>query len=123
MTRDSRTYYVYYETKVTLIICPKFHYFGQALLPAAFLVFFPAAAGAGSIARDFFVGSGEGFLLLDFSDITKPYAEKMEYLASVRDGDKGTIGLGYNQIVLTATQRGDDNPNLTLQNIVKRPSN
>jgi len=49
-------------------------------------------------------------IALDFSDITKPYAEKMEHLTSVRDGDKGTIGVGYNQIVLTATQRGDNNP-------------
>ena len=49
-------------------------------------------------------------IALDFSDITKPYAEKMENLATVRDGDKGTYGLGYNQIVLTATQRGDGNP-------------
>ena len=52
----------------------------------------------------------ETTIALDFSDITKPYAEKMENLATVRDGDKGTFGLGYNQIVLTATQRGDDNP-------------
>ena len=52
----------------------------------------------------------ETTIALDFSDLTKPYAEKMENLATVRDGDKGTFGLGYNQIVLTATQRGDDNP-------------
>lgn len=49
-------------------------------------------------------------IALDFSDITKPYAEKMENLTPVLDGDKGTYGLGYNQIVLTATERGDDNP-------------
>ena len=52
----------------------------------------------------------ETTIALDFSDITKPYAEKMENLAIVRDGDKGTFGMGYNQIVLTATERGDDNP-------------
>ena len=52
----------------------------------------------------------ETTIALDFSDLTKPYAEKMENLATVRDGDKGTYGRGYNQIVLTATQRGDDNP-------------
>ena len=26
---------------------------------------------------------------LDFSDICKPYAQKMEYLSDIRDGDKG----------------------------------
>jgi hypothetical protein len=59
-------------------------------------------------------------IALDFSDITKPYAEKMEYLASVRDGDKGTIGLGYNQIVLTATQRGDDNPTVLANSLFSK---
>ena len=32
--------------------------------------------------------------ILDVSDITKPYAEKMEYLARVRDGSTGTIADG-----------------------------
>ena len=39
--------------------------------------------------------SEETIISLDFSDITKPYAQKMEHLSSVRDGDKGTFGLGY----------------------------
>jgi hypothetical protein len=34
-------------------------------------------------------------LILDLSDITKPYAEKMEYLAQVRDGSTGAITDGY----------------------------
>ena len=34
-------------------------------------------------------------LVLDLSDIAKPYAEKMEYLARVRDGSKGEIAKGY----------------------------
>jgi len=34
-------------------------------------------------------------LVLDPSDITKPYAAKMEYLARVRDGSTGTITNGY----------------------------
>lgn len=34
-------------------------------------------------------------LVLDLSDIAKPYAEKMEYLARVRDGSKGEIASGY----------------------------
>jgi len=34
-------------------------------------------------------------LILDLSDIAKPYAEKMEHLARVRDGSEGTIADGY----------------------------
>jgi hypothetical protein len=34
-------------------------------------------------------------LILDTSDIAKPYAEKMEYLARVRDGSAGEITDGY----------------------------
>lgn len=34
-------------------------------------------------------------LIVDVSDITKPYAEKMEYLAQVRDGSNKVIGEGY----------------------------
>ena len=34
-------------------------------------------------------------LVLDISDIAKPYAEKMQYLARVRDGSTGDIADGY----------------------------
>jgi len=34
-------------------------------------------------------------LILDISDIAKPYAEKMQYLARVRDGSTGEIADGY----------------------------
>jgi hypothetical protein len=34
-------------------------------------------------------------LILDTSDIAKPYAEKMQYLARVRDGSAGEIADGY----------------------------
>ncbi len=34
-------------------------------------------------------------LVLDLSDIAKPYAKKMEYLARVRDGSTGGIANGY----------------------------
>lgn len=34
-------------------------------------------------------------LILDLSDIAKPYAEKMEHLARVRDGSEGAIADGY----------------------------
>lgn len=34
-------------------------------------------------------------LVLDLSDITKRYAEKMEYMATVRDGSKKELGNGY----------------------------
>jgi hypothetical protein len=35
------------------------------------------------------------YVLVDPSDITKPYAEKMEYLATVRDGSKNELAEGY----------------------------
>jgi hypothetical protein len=34
-------------------------------------------------------------LIVDPSDLQKKYAQKMEYLAEVRDGSEGTIGKGY----------------------------
>ena len=34
-------------------------------------------------------------LVVDISDITKPYAEKMQYLARVRDGSNKVLGDGY----------------------------
>ena len=34
-------------------------------------------------------------LILDLSDVTKPYARKMQYLARVRDGSEGELGNGY----------------------------
>ncbi len=46
------------------------------------------AEGAGRIGK-------RTLLVLDLSDIAKPYAEKMEHLARVRDGSTGTIADGY----------------------------
>ncbi len=46
------------------------------------------AEGAGRIGE-------RTLLVLDLSDIAKPYAEKMEHLARVRDGSTGTIADGY----------------------------
>jgi len=43
---------------------------------------------AGHIARD-------TLLIIDPSDITKKYAKKMEYLATVRDGSAHDLGQGY----------------------------
>jgi hypothetical protein len=37
----------------------------------------------------------ETLLILDPSDIQKPYAEKMPFLATVRDGSTGELGPGY----------------------------
>jgi hypothetical protein len=37
----------------------------------------------------------ESLLVLDLSDLIKPYAEKMEHLATVRDGSTGGLGRGY----------------------------
>ena len=49
-------------------------------------------------------------IAIDHSDLTKPYAQAMENLSIVRDGDKGTVGNGYNHVVVTASQLGTDNP-------------
>lgn len=46
------------------------------------------AQGAGQIGE-------RTLLILDLSDIAKPYAEKMEHLARVRDGSEGAIADGY----------------------------
>lgn len=43
-------------------------------------------------------------LVLDLSDITKPYAEQMEYLARVRNGNTGEIGNGYWLVEVIATE-------------------
>ena len=43
---------------------------------------------------------------VDHPDISKKYAKKMENLAVVRDGDAGTVRLGYNQVVITAPMSG-----------------
>jgi len=37
----------------------------------------------------------ETLLVLDLSDLSKPHARAMEYLAQVRDGSQGTITRGY----------------------------
>ncbi len=45
-------------------------------------------------------------LILDISDINKPYAKKMEYLAQVRDGSSGKIVRGYWLVEVIATALG-----------------
>jgi Transposase DDE domain len=42
-------------------------------------------------------------LVLDLSDLRKKYAEKMEYLARVRDGSEGELGWGYWTLNVVAT--------------------
>ena len=60
-----------------------------------------ARQGLDEAARDYVIAQGaarigkDTLLVLDPSDITKPYAEKMEHLARVRDGSTGQIGNGY----------------------------
>lgn len=52
-------------------------------------------------------------LILDLSDLKKPYAEKMEYLATVRDGsDNGELVDGYwtNQVIATEVGRDEITP-------------
>ena len=46
-------------------------------------------------------------LILDVSDITKPYAEKMQYLARVRDGSTGAIADGYWLCQVVAVENED----------------
>ncbi len=49
-----------------------------------------------SVMQDAAPRIGEDTLLIiDPTDIIKPYAQKMEYLAQVRDGSKNEIGNGY----------------------------
>lgn len=37
----------------------------------------------------------DSLFIVDLSDIAKPYAKKMENIATVRDGDKGCLVTGY----------------------------
>lgn len=46
-------------------------------------------------------------LILDPTDITKPYAEKMEYLADVRDGSHKVISKGYWMTEVIAAETGE----------------
>jgi len=45
-------------------------------------------------------------LILDPSDLSKPYAKKMEYLATVRDGSRNELAEGYWLYTVTACDRG-----------------
>lgn len=45
-------------------------------------------------------------LILDLTDIIKPYAEKMQYLATVRDGSTDELGRGYECCQVVAAKRG-----------------
>lgn len=48
----------------------------------------------------------ETLLVIDPTDISKPYARKMEYLARVRDGSSGAIREGYWCCQVVAARRG-----------------
>ncbi|MCX7012407.1 MAG: hypothetical protein NTW86_07575 [Candidatus Sumerlaeota bacterium] len=58
-------------------------------------------AGLDETVRDFVIGQGASrigertLLVVDGSDIAKPYAAKMEYLARVRDGSAKALANGY----------------------------
>ena len=47
-------------------------------------------------------------LILDISDVAKPYAEKMQYLARVRDGSTGEIAAGYWLCQVVAVENEDN---------------
>jgi hypothetical protein len=49
----------------------------------------------------------DSLLVLDISDITKKYAERMEYLAMVRDGSEGTLAHGYWTCSVIGTEVGE----------------
>jgi hypothetical protein len=49
----------------------------------------------------------ETLLVLDISDIAKKYAEKMEYLAMVRDGSEGALAHGYWTCSVIGTDVGE----------------
>ena len=63
------------------------------------------AAGAPRVKR-------QSLLILDLSDVVKPYARKMEYLARVRDGSTGEIADGYSltQVICVENQGRDITP-------------
>ena len=50
--------------------------------------------------------SDDSLLILDISDISKPYAKKMEYLGRVRDGSSDSIRDGYWTCQVIAAQTG-----------------
>ena len=49
---------------------------------------------------------GGTLLVVDPTDISKPYAEKMEYLARVRDGSSGELREGYGCCQVVGVRRG-----------------
>ena len=49
----------------------------------------------------------DSLLILDLSDITKPYAKKMEYMAQVRDGSNSVIGQGYWTVQVVGAECGE----------------
>jgi len=57
--------------------------------------------GLGAVLRDNLLAKAAGriqddtLLIIDPSDITKKYARKMQYLATVRDGSEGQLADGY----------------------------
>jgi hypothetical protein len=63
------------------------------------------AAGAARVKQD-------SLLILDLSDVVKPYAQKMEYLARVRDGSTGEIADGYalTQVIAVENQGREITP-------------
>ena len=48
----------------------------------------------------------ETLLVLDLTDVIKPYARQMEYLAEVRDGSSKKLGKGYWCCQVVAVERG-----------------
>ena len=51
-------------------------------------------------------------MALDLNDITKDYAKTMEYLAEVRDGSTGELGVGYWLSSVVSGRGGGDSASL-----------
>ena len=73
-----------------------------------------ARAGLAEVVRDWVIAQGAPYvgadplLIIDPSDIAKPYARKMEYLARVRDGSRGEQADGYRLCQVVAVDRASD---------------
>ncbi|MDR1668431.1 MAG: hypothetical protein LBR76_00545, partial [Oscillospiraceae bacterium] len=54
--------------------------------------------------------SQKSILIVDDSDVTKPFSAKMEGLGVVRDGSTGEYGIGYHTVGVTALTPGQKAP-------------
>lgn len=66
---------------------------------------------SGGIVDNFTAHLATGTILsMDFTDLSKPYAQAMEGLETVRNGDTGQIGSGYRVLMISAASSGQTMP-------------